>query len=119
MLEFRQLGDSSIKVFVANEEPEKKVGSITDQCCYTLLYLQKVPHPIKIKYEVGKGGFLSKKKDGIYLYREKMIEIFHYLYESEALRILLRKKIIELNRTHIEENTYLSILQRYEKEIKL
>jgi hypothetical protein len=119
MLEFKQLGDSSIKVFVANETPEQKVGSITDQCCYTLIYLHKVPHPIKIKYEVNKGGYLSKNKDGTPLYREKMIEIFHYLYESEALRILLRKKVIELNRNHIEEGTYLSILQRYEKEIKL
>jgi len=53
MLEFRQLGESSIKVF---GDSEKKAGSITDQCCYTLLYLDKVPHPIKIKYEVGKGG---------------------------------------------------------------
>ena len=119
MLEFRQLGDSSIKVFVAEELPEKKVGSITDQCCYTLLYLDKITHPVKIKYEVGKGGFLAKKKDGEYIYREKMIEIFHYLYESEALRIVLKKKIVELNRNHIEEGTYLSILQRYEKEIKL
>jgi len=95
MLEFRQLGESSIKVF---GDSEKKAGSITDQCCYTLLYLDKVPQPIKIKYEVGKGGYLNKKKDGVYLYREKMIEIFNYLYESEALRILLRKKQVELNR---------------------
>jgi hypothetical protein len=119
MLEFRHLGESSIKVFIAEENPEKRVGSITDQCCYTLLYLDKIPHPIKIKYEVGKGGFLSKKKDGLPIYREKMIEIFHYLYDSEALRIILRKRIIELNRNHIEENTYLNILQRYEKEVKL
>lgn len=117
MLEFRQLGDSSIKVFMAGEE--KRIGSITDQCCYTLIYLDKIPHPLKIKYEVGKGGFLSKKKDGNYIYREKMIEIFHYLHESEALRIFLKRRNVELNRNHIEENTYLSILQRYEKEIKL
>jgi len=118
MLEFRQLGESSIKVFTG-DEPERRAGSITDQCCYTLLYLDKIPHPIKIKYEVGKGGYLNKKKDGIFLYREKMIEIFHYLYESEALKIILRKRVVELNRTHIEENTYLSMLQKYEKEIKL
>lgn len=119
MLEFRQLGESSIKVFLPNEMPEKRAGSIADQCCYTLFYLDKIPHPIKIKYEVGKGGYLSKKSDGVYIYRDKMIEIFEYLYQSEALRIFLRKRIIELNRTHIEGDTYLTVLQRYEKEIKL
>jgi len=119
MLEFRQLGDSSMKVFVVGEIPEKKAGSITDQCCYTLIYLEKIPHPVKIRYIVGKGGFLSKKKDDIFIYREKLIQIFHYLYDSEALRIFLKKKSIELNKNHIEEDTYLSIIQKYEKEIKL
>lgn len=114
MLEFRHLGESSIKVF---NDSEVKVGSITDQCCYTLLYLDKTPYPIKIKYEVGKGGFLSKKKDNIYLYREKMFEIFNYLFESEKLRLILKKRNIELNRNHIEEGTYLSILQKFERDI--
>ena len=111
MLKFRHLGDSSIKVF----KDETKVGSITDQCCYTLLYLDKTPYPIKIKYEVGKGGFLNKKKDNLYIYREKIFEIFSYLYESEILRTLLRKRVIELSRNHIEEGNYLSILQKHER----
>lgn len=116
MLEFRQKDESSIKVFLGDEQ----VGSITDQCCYTLLYLTKITHPVKIKYEVGKGGFLNKKNsDGTYIYRDRMKEVFQYLYDSEQLRILLRKKIVELRRNHVEEGKCIQMLKEFEKEIKL
>lgn len=121
MLEFRQLGETTIKVFKLEstlETSETKVGSITDQCCYTLMYLDKIHHPIKIKYEVGKGGFISKKKDNVPIYRDKLLEIFNYLYESQELRIYLKKRSVELNRNHIEEGTYISILKKFEREIK-
>lgn len=79
MLEFRVLSESSIKVLEWGL-PEVKVGNITDQCCYTVMYLEKTHNPLKIKYEVGKGGFLSKKNTDGYIYRDKMIEIFSLSY---------------------------------------
>ena len=114
MLEFRRSGDFTIKVFKWGL-PEEKAGRISDQCCYTLIYLERIPNPIKIKYEVGKGGFIGKKKDGVYIYEESILEMFRYLYQSEPLKALLKKRTIELSKKHIEDGDYISILKRFEQ----
>jgi hypothetical protein len=98
-------------------ENDKVVGKLFDVCCDTIIRVEtNKQYGVRVKYQTGMGGYLSKKASIggklEYIYREKMMEIFTYVYNSEKLRNL--KKEIRISRNDIEDNTYLKRLREYE-----
>ena len=98
-------------------EDDKVVGKFFDVCCDTIIRLEtNKTFGVRVRYQTGMGGYMSKKAsiNGKleYIYRDKMMEIFQYVYNSDKLRNL--KKEIKISRNEIEENTYLKRLREYE-----
>lgn len=95
----------------------KVVGKLFDVCCDTIIRIEtNKEYGVRVKYQTGMGGYLSKRASVggklEYIYREKMMEIFRFVYESDKLRSL--RKEIKISRNEIEENTYLKRLREYE-----
>lgn len=96
---------------------DKVVGKLFDVCCDTIIRIEtNKEYGVRVKYQTGMGGYLSKRASVggklEYIYREKMMEIFRFVYESDKLRSL--RKEIKISRNEIEENTYLKRLREYE-----
>jgi hypothetical protein len=115
MISFRYISDKIIYI----EIDGNKIATISDSCCSTTIRFTSDKKYVELFFQAGAGGFLAKRKtidgDIVYTYREKIFEVFNYVYKSESLRKYLQRDHLKLNRQHIEDGNHIEILKMYEK----
>ena len=115
MVSFRYISDKIIYI----EIDGNKIATISDSCCSTTIRFTADKKYVELFFQAGAGGFLAKRKtidgDIVYTYREKVFEVFNYVYNSKSLKEYLKRDHLKLNRQHIEDGNHIEILKMYEK----